>query len=55
MTLRPDCDCRTANYQQCQATASGRFLTCVANPYYAGEADMPAQPAPRSAAVIAPY
>jgi hypothetical protein len=30
-------DCSYTSYQQCQATASGRFLTCVANPYYAGD------------------
>jgi hypothetical protein len=29
-------DCRYATYQQCQATASGRFLYCIANPYYSG-------------------
>jgi hypothetical protein len=29
-------NCTFTSYQQCQATASGRFLYCIANPYYAG-------------------
>ena len=29
-------NCTFTSYQQCQATASGRFLYCVANPFYAG-------------------
>src|SRR5439155_9289659 len=29
--------CTFTSYEQCQATASGRFLTCIANPYYIGE------------------
>jgi hypothetical protein len=29
-------NCTFTSYQQCQASASGRFLSCVANPYYAG-------------------
>jgi uncharacterized protein DUF3551 len=28
-------NCTFTSYQQCQATASGRFLYCIANPYYA--------------------
>jgi hypothetical protein len=27
-------DCSYTSYAQCQATASGRFLYCVQNPYY---------------------
>jgi hypothetical protein len=27
-------DCSYASYEQCQATASGRLLYCIANPYY---------------------
>ncbi len=27
-------DCRYTSYEQCQATASGRFLYCIENPYY---------------------
>ncbi|HEV7878827.1 DUF3551 domain-containing protein [Bradyrhizobium sp.] len=34
-------NCTFTSYQQCQASASGRFLYCVANPFYAagGEPD----------------
>ena len=28
-------DCRYSTYQQCQATASGTYASCYANPYYA--------------------
>ncbi len=31
--------CYFTSFQQCQATASGRFLTCIANPYYGGGGD----------------
>lgn len=27
-------NCNFTSYEQCQATASGRFLSCIANPYY---------------------
>jgi hypothetical protein len=27
-------DCRYTSYEQCAATASGRFLYCIENPYY---------------------
>lgn len=27
-------NCSFASYEQCQATASGRFLYCIENPYY---------------------
>lgn len=33
--------CVFDTYAQCQATASGRKLTCVANPYFVGESDDP--------------
>src|SRR5262245_56393326 len=33
--------CTFDTYEQCQATASGRFLSCIANPYYAGPSDDP--------------
>ena len=33
--------CTFDSYGQCMATASGRFLTCVANPYYLGETNDP--------------
>jgi hypothetical protein len=29
-------NCTFTSYQQCQASASGRFLYCIANPYYGG-------------------
>jgi Protein of unknown function (DUF3551) len=32
-------NCTFDTYAQCMATASGRFLTCVANPYFVGESD----------------
>jgi hypothetical protein len=33
-------NCSFTSYEQCQASASGRFLYCVANPYFnAGERD----------------
>ena len=34
-------NCTFTSYEQCQATASGRFLTCIANPYYVGPGDVP--------------
>jgi hypothetical protein len=35
-------NCTFTSYEQCQATASGRFLSCIANPYYVGSSDVPA-------------
>jgi uncharacterized protein DUF3551 len=29
-------NCTFTSYEQCQATASGRFLWCIPNPFYAG-------------------
>ena len=34
--------CTFTSYEQCQATASGRFLQCIANPYYISESEPPA-------------
>ncbi len=34
-------NCTFTSYEQCQATASGRYLTCIANPYYVGTDDAP--------------
>jgi hypothetical protein len=34
-------NCTFTSYEQCQATASGRRLFCIANPYYAGSSDVP--------------
>lgn len=47
-------NCRFDTYAQCQASASGRALTCIANPYFAGQSDDPYayQNRPRS---LAPY
>jgi len=33
--------CTFTSYEQCQATASGRFLTCIENPYYVSESEPP--------------
>jgi hypothetical protein len=33
--------CTFTSYEQCQATASGRFLQCIANPYYISESEPP--------------
>ena len=35
-------NCTFTSYEQCQATASGRMMACIANPYYVGESDAPA-------------
>jgi hypothetical protein len=32
-------NCTFTSYEQCQATASGRRLWCIPNPYYVGETD----------------
>jgi hypothetical protein len=34
-------NCTFTSYEQCQATASGRRLWCIANPYYVGTNDAP--------------
>jgi len=39
--------CTFTSYEQCQATASGRFLYCIANPYYVGESEPPPRAAYR--------
>ena len=47
--------CTFTSYEQCQATASGRFLQCIANPYYVGDSDAPAglsRPRPPVAAAL---
>jgi hypothetical protein len=36
-------NCSFTSYEQCQATASGRYLYCVENPYY-----NPGEPDPRA-------
>lgn len=34
-------NCTFTSYEQCAATASGRRLWCIPNPYYVGERDAP--------------
>ncbi|WP_454627992.1 DUF3551 domain-containing protein [Bradyrhizobium cenepequi] len=34
-------NCTFTSYEQCQATASGRFLWCVPNPFYAADSNGP--------------
>lgn len=34
-------NCTFDSYEQCQASASGRGLTCIANPYFAGQSSDP--------------
>jgi hypothetical protein len=34
-------NCTFDSYAQCQASASGRSLSCIANPYFAGQSDDP--------------
>ena len=34
-------NCTFTSYEQCQATASGRFLYCIPNPFYVGESEPP--------------
>jgi hypothetical protein len=37
-------NCTFTSYEQCQATASGRRLSCIANPFYLRESDDGAPP-----------
>ena len=49
--------CTFTSYEQCQATASGRFLQCIANPYYVSESEPPragVSPAARPRAAARP-
>ncbi|HEY0850232.1 MAG TPA: DUF3551 domain-containing protein [Bradyrhizobium sp.] len=34
-------NCTFISYEQCAATASGRRLYCIPNPFYAGDSDAP--------------
>ncbi|MET4627506.1 hypothetical protein ABIB83_004529 [Bradyrhizobium sp. I1.8.5] len=34
-------NCTFDSYAQCQASSSGRALTCIANPYFTGQSDDP--------------
>jgi hypothetical protein len=40
-------DCSFSTYQQCQATASGTYASCYANPYVAYDQEPVYQPRPR--------
>jgi hypothetical protein len=50
-------NCTFDSYEQCQATASGRFLYCVANPYFnpGGYADPRAYRGPRTRPIYPAY
>ena len=50
-------NCTFTSYEQCQATASGRFLYCVANPYFnpGGYPDPRAYRGPRTRPVYPAY
>jgi uncharacterized protein DUF3551 len=49
-------NCTFDSYQQCQASASGRFLYCVENPYYnAGDPDPRPYRGPRVRSVYPSY
>ena len=39
-------NCTFTSYEQCQATASGRYLSCTANPYYVERKLTAAAPSP---------
>src|ERR1044072_9233417 len=41
-------NCTFTSYEQCAATASGRRLYCIPNPYYAGARGSDAAPPPQS-------
>ncbi|MCA1453263.1 DUF3551 domain-containing protein [Bradyrhizobium sp. BRP22] len=46
-------NCTFTSYEQCQATASGRFLWCIPNPFYAGGGNG-SRASRRSSPVLAP-
>jgi hypothetical protein len=50
-------NCTFTSYEQCQATASGRFLYCVQNPYYnpGGDVDPRGYRGPRVRSVYPSY
>ena len=49
-------NCTFTSYEQCQASASGRFLYCVANPYYnRGDLDARGYRGPRVRSVYPSY
>ena len=40
-------NCTFTSYQQCQATASGRLLYCIENPYYQPDGEYQTRQSPR--------
>ena len=47
-------NCRFDTYAQCQASASGLPLTCIANPYFTGASEDPYAYQNRPRAVVPP-
>jgi Protein of unknown function (DUF3551) len=50
-------NCTFTSYEQCQATASGRNLQCIENPYYTGgrDPDPGANRGPRARSIYPSY
>jgi Protein of unknown function (DUF3551) len=50
-------NCTFTSYEQCQASASGRFLYCIENPFYnrGGDYDPRASRGPRARSVYPSY
>jgi hypothetical protein len=48
-------NCTFTSYEQCQASASGRRLWCIANPYYVGDGDTPSAYRGRGRPLPPPY
>jgi len=48
-------NCTFTSYEQCAATASGRRLWCIPNPYYVGDNDAPPPAYGRSLPPPPPY
>jgi hypothetical protein len=48
-------NCTFDSYPQCQATASGRRLWCIENPYYVADRDPRAYRGPRARSVYPAY
>ncbi len=50
-------NCTFTSYEQCQATASGRFLYCIENPFFhrGGDYDPRASRGPRARSVYPSY
>jgi hypothetical protein len=48
-------NCTFTSYRQCQATASGRFLTCIENPFYMADSAPRGYRGPRVRSVYPAY